>query len=319
MPLFGKQTKPFIDHARGDAQAAELRKSAAALDWAAVESALRSTGDRTRREFLVDAVALGSTDLKWVDRWVQERPDEPLARLLWGACGVHYAWHVRSGAEPKYVSSDQMKGFHEWLGHAEDQLQHAIVLDPNDSAPWIALLWSAVGLGLPLEEATSRWENVSRLNPQTELGALGYTTFVSARWNGSHDLMWDFIRKRLANEPDGSPQWVLVPDGHFEQWVADRMAGDADVHASRYFQQPDVQKDINDAYQKYLGSPARRPSPLEPQNREMFACAFYLMGARDLLHKELEQIGPGIQTLPWGYLGAPLAAYQGVRESVGLK
>ena len=97
------------------------------------------------------------------------------------------------------------------------------------------------------------------------------------------------------------------------------MAGDADVHASRYFQQPDVQKDINDAYQKYLGSPARRPSPLEPQNREMFACAFYLMGARDLLRKELEQIGPGIQTLPWGYLGAPLAAYQSVRESVGLK
>jgi len=39
----------------------------------------------------------------------------------------------------------------------------------------------------------------------------------------------------------------------------------------------------------------------------------------DLEHKELEQIGPGIQTLPWGYLGAPLAAYQGVRESVGLK
>src|SRR5207248_1511704 len=153
-----RELAQLFDDARGDAQAAELRKSAAALDWAAVESALRSTGDRTRREFLVDAVALGSTDLKWVDRWVQERPDEPLARLLWGACGVHYAWHVRSGAEPKYVSSDQMKGFHEWLGHAEDQLQHAIVLDPNDSAPWIALLWSAVGLGLPLEEATSRWE-----------------------------------------------------------------------------------------------------------------------------------------------------------------
>jgi hypothetical protein len=320
MPLFGKKSvQPFIDRARGDVQAASLRQSAAAEDWLAVEAALNSTTDPSRREFLVDALALDSTNLKWVDRWVLERPDQELARLLWGACAVQYAWHVRSGAAPEHVTPDRWKGFHEWLANAEEQLRHAAAMEPSDSAPWVGLLWVAVGLNPPFEEATARWETVCRLNPQTELGALAYTTFISPRWNGSSELMWDFLHKLLADEPEGSPRWGLVPNAHFEQFVADRMAGDSPVHPSRYFQQPQVQREITEAYLKYLGSPVCRPSPLESQNREAFAGAFYLMGARDHLRREMERIGPGIQSLPWGYLGGPLEVYKTVREAAGFR
>jgi hypothetical protein len=51
----------------------------------------------------------------------------------------------------------------------------------------------------------------------------------------------------------------------------------------------------------------------------MFAGCFYLMGARDLLRREMEQIGPGIQALPWGFLGSTFVAYKSVREAAGLK
>lgn len=319
-PLFGhKQVKPFIDPTRGDAEAATLRQAAASGTWAAIDSALQATPNGPRREFLVDAIAVDSTNLNWIDRWVKEQPESAAARLMWGACAVQYAWQVRTGAAPQDVSSDRMKGFHDWLTNANEQLQHAAAMAPEDSAPWIALLWCGVGLEIPIDEARERWENASRRNPATELGALAYVTHIGPRWNGRAELMWTFIGELVGSEPDGGPRWSMVPHGHFEQWVAERMQGGSAVHPSRYFEQSHVQRDIKDAYEKYLGSAAKRRSELEPQFRELFAVSFYLMGARDLLRKELEQIGPGIQTLPWGYLGTALVAYQSAREAAGIR
>jgi hypothetical protein len=319
MRFFSSKPKAFIDRARGDAQASELQRAVAAKQWQVVEAALSSTHDASRREFLIDSVTLDTQDLGWVDAWVQARPDQQAGRLAWGACAVQYAWHIRTGREPQNVSPEQFRGFHDWLLKAQEQLQHAATMDPTDSAPWVALLWAAVGLELPLEEATSRWQAVFSLNPATELGAQAYTTFTGPRWNGTAELMWSFVRGLLEREPEGSPRWTLVPSAHLEQWVAERMSGHARVHASRYFQQPQVQAEIKEAYGRYLGSSSRRPSPLEPQNREVFACTYYLMGERDELRRQLEQVGPGIQVLPWGFLGSPLVAYQGAREAAGLR
>jgi len=319
-PLFGKQVpKPFIDPARGDPEGQRLRQAAGARDWRSVEAALSATREALRREFLADAVAMNCEDLSWVDAWVREQPESQTARLMWGACAVQLAWKVRSGLAPRYVSSDQMKGFHDWLNHAQEQLDAAANMAPDDSAPWVALLWCGVGLGIPIDDARARFDNAISRNPQTELATLAYTTHIGPRWNGERDLMWTFIRDLTGREPEGSPRWSLVPTGHMEQWVSDRMRGDSAVHPSRYWQQAEVQRDIDDAYAKYLGSPAKRHSYLESQFRELFAGCFYLMGARDKLRKELEQIGPGIQGLPWGYLGSTLVAYQSAREAAGLK
>jgi hypothetical protein len=319
-PLFGKQaSKPFIDPARGDAEAQRLRQAAGVRDWRSVDAALSATREVLRREFLADAVAMNCEDLSWVDAWVREQPESQSARLMWGASAVQLAWKVRSGLAPQYVSSDQMKGFHDWLNHAQEQLNAAATMDPDDSAPWVALLWCGVGLEIPIDDARARWDNAMRRNPQTELSALAFTTHLGPRWNGESDLMWTFIRELVGHEPEGSPRWSLVPHGHMEQWVSERMRGGSAVHPSRYWEQAEVQRDIKDAHAKYLGSPAKRRSYLEPQFRELFAGCFYLMGARDLLRKELEQIGPGIQGLPWGYLGSALVAYQSAREAAGLK
>ena len=319
-PLFGsKQVKPFIDPSRGDAEAAALRQAAASGNWAAVDAALQATPNGSRREFLVDAIALDTSNLSWVDVWVKEQPSSAAARLMWGACAVQYAWKVRTGAAPQDVAPDKMAGFHDWLVNADEQLQHAATMAPEDGAPWIALLWAGVGLEIPIESATERWENVSRRNPATELGAMAYLTHIGPRWNGRADLMWTFIQDLLSRETDGSPRWFMVPHGHFEQWVAERMHGGSAVHPSRYFEQSHVQRDIIDAYDKYLGSASKRPSELEPQFRELFAASFYLMNARDRLRRELEQIGPGIQNLPWGFLGSTMVAYQSAREAAGLR
>ena len=319
MPFFKKQPKVFIDRSRGDAVAAKLRAAAAAGDWRTVDEGFKATTERLRREFLVDAIAADTKDLRWVDRWVRERPSEQLPRLLWGACAINFAWSVRSGLEPKHVSAQQFRGFHEWLGAAEEQLRGAASMDPDDSAPWIGLLWTAVGLGHPLTEAAARWDEVFKRSPRTEQGAIAYTTCISPRWNGTAELMWKFLHDLLAHEGDGSYRWALVPNGHLEQWVAERMDKSSAVHASRYFQQPDVQQEIKAAHARYLGAATREPTPNEGWYRELFAATFYLMGERDALRAEMEKIGPGVQQIPWTYIGGVGTAYESAREMAGLR
>ena len=319
MPLFGKSAKPFIDHARGDAEASRLRAVAASgsMDWKTIDAAIRATSDAVRREFLVDAVASHSRDLRWVDAWIEARPDDELGRLMWGACAHNYAFEIRTAAIPESVSGEQWKGFGEWLVHSEEQLRLATTMDPADSAPWVGLLWTAVGLGPPLREVTSRWEAVSRLNPQSEVGAGAYMTFISPRWHGNTELMWDWLHGLLAAEPDGGARWPLVPNGHFEQWVAESM--DKNPHAKRYWDEPEVQREINEAWARWTGAPAPRTWFLAPWYWEVFAGAFYLMRDREKLRKALEKTGPGIQPVPWAYLGPAVEIYQKVRESVGLR
>jgi hypothetical protein len=319
MPIFGGRAKTFIDQAQGDAEAGRLRDAAAARDWRKVEASLVATTHPLRREFLIDRIVDGTRDLGWVETWVNEKPADKTARLMWGRCAVQYAWSIRSGRAPQHVSQDQFKGFFEWLGHADEQLTNAANMDPNDAEPYVGMLWTAVGLQLDHEEATARWERAVARNPRTQVGLWAYTTHISPKWHGTSELMWGFLREFLSREPEGSPRWVMVPMGHFDEALAQGMRGDTSVRGTRHFDKPEVQRDIMDAYAKSLASPAKEPSPFEWSNRQFFAGAFYLIGARDLARKEMEQIGPGIQAQPWGFLGNAIAVYEKAREWAGLR
>src|SRR5256885_7197985 len=149
MPLVGKSAKPFIDHARGDAEASRLRAVAASgsMDWKTIDAAIRATSDPVRREFLVDAVASHSRDLRWVDAWIEARPDDELGRLMWGACAHNYAFEIRTAAIPESVSGEQWKGFGEWLRAFREQSGRGGPAGPAGRAPPGGVLWSTVRVG----------------------------------------------------------------------------------------------------------------------------------------------------------------------------
>jgi hypothetical protein len=92
------------------------------------------------------------------------------------------------------------------------------------------------------------------------------------------------------------------------------MAGDSPVHHSRYFEQTAVQEEIRAAHQNYFGG-GHQLSPFERGNREWFALSFYLMRDFASLGAELDQIGPGIRRIPFGYLGGAIASYKSVSEA----
>src|SRR5256886_11946180 len=157
MPLFGKSGKPFIDHARGDAEARRLWEVATSGsgDWKTIDAAIKATSDPVRREFLVDAVASHSRDLRWVDAWIEARPDDELARLMWGTCAHSYAFEIRTAAIPENVSQEQWKGFREWLVQFEEEAPGAGARGPGGSAPGGGGLLEASALGWRRREAGS--------------------------------------------------------------------------------------------------------------------------------------------------------------------
>jgi len=87
-PLFGRQTKTFIDPSRGDAEASRLRAAVESRDWREVDQAMGGANEPLRREFLVDAVSQQSGDPAWADPWINEQPNSATARLMWGACAA---------------------------------------------------------------------------------------------------------------------------------------------------------------------------------------------------------------------------------------
>jgi hypothetical protein len=314
MRFFKRAPAPFIDRSRGNAAVGELQARLDAGDWATIEGALDAvTGEQ--REFLVEALTEGGDRVPWMDAWVQARPDSGTGRLMWGAQATQWAWLARSSAPASDVEAERWKPFFERLEMAEEQLQHAAAMNPRDSAPWVGLTWSGLGRSITHAEATQRWMELAERNPATEMGAAARLSYLSAKWCGSHELMWEFINERVGQAGPGSPLWFLVPMGHIEHWLADRMSGDSPVHASRYFSQPHVQDQVRAAYSNYLDSPQKGSSPNEHRHRELFACCFYLMGDRAMLKREVEKIGLGISRSPWGYLGSPLVAYASILEA----
>ena len=310
---------PYIDPTHGDLEAAQLRGALESGSWQPVEAALSKTTDLTRREFL--ATVLGNVDGRppWVDQWAQQKPESPAARLVWGSQTTTWAWEARTGQAAEDVAAEAWKVFFERLKQADEQLHIAAEMAPEDSAPWICLMRTGVGLEVGEEEHRLRYEEAVRRNPESEEASRLLLTALSLKWGGSHDAMWEFVHQRIAAAPDGSPLHMLVAMGHIEAWLGERMLGDeAKIHHSRYFERPEIQEEIRGAWRRYLGAtPAT--SPWEGFNRQWFAVSFYLMRDFAAAKAEIEKIGLGIQRTPFGYLGGPLKAYASVREATGVR
>jgi hypothetical protein len=87
----------------------------------------------------------------------------------------------------------------------------------------------------------------------------------------------------------------------------------------RYFRQPAVQSEIQQAAERYLRSPVARLTPRTPWDRNLFAFCFVRMGDVQSARTAFRALGPLVTAHPWQYLGKPAAAFASARQSVGIK
>jgi hypothetical protein len=99
------------------------------------------------------------------EQWVAQVPDDGWGHLVLGALLVQWAWEARGGGYAERVGESAWDVFFERLRRAEESLWHAARSLPGEIDPWCHLIWSGIGLQVPLEELTTRYDEGQRRQP----------------------------------------------------------------------------------------------------------------------------------------------------------
>lgn len=297
----------------GDPTARRLRDSARSGDWRPLHAHLEGCRDGAQRELLVEA--LGEHELfrgreAVFEQWCAAHPESALPYLVRARWLISAAWAARGGGVAGTVDRQGWQSFYGLLERAEQDLARACDLDPTDPTPWALRLVSARGLQAGPDEARLRFEALVARDPHHRLGHAMRLTGLCRKWGGSHEAMFEFARQAAASAPAGSLLGGLIAQAHAERWMyAAGMAESAQDDpqwfgkASRYFQDPAVRQELIAAWDRSLGSPAFRDTPLAAQARNWFAFCFHQAGEKARARAALEPLGRRFLHVPWSWLG----------------
>ena len=208
MPLFRRREVP-ADPTLGDARAAAIMRSAEAGDLDGLIAALGQASSHEEREALTGVLPDIEDRAELFDAWVEREPDSADAWLARGAHGVGWAWQARGGSYAEHVDDQSFEVFFERLRRAEDSLQRAAEMAPDDPVPWTHLLTSGRGLQVPKEEQWMRYEESKRRHPFLPGANGSMLQFLCKKWFGSDIEALEFAGGVAREAPDGSPTMAV--------------------------------------------------------------------------------------------------------------
>ncbi len=305
--LLKKRTPtPTIDVAWGDPVAREIRTALAAGDFRAAEARLGTAPDAQTLEHWIHACSDWDGRPEWLDQWVSRSPASPLAYLVRGEHGTHWAWQARSSRRADQVDDAAFAEFFRRLEQADADLEAAQRLDPDSALP--AALAIRVRMGLQSEEEHTRatFDHAIARAPTLVGAHRAMQTALCAKWGGSHAAMFAFAREHCDRS---AALQVLVPMAHIEALIDSE-----DVDERReYMRRKPVREELAAAFARF-GEGRDRSATRSGANA--FALCFAL--ARDVSRCDRAfALTEGlVARMPWLYFGDPLAQYTKVRASV---
>lgn len=313
--LFGN-LKPQLITPDDDSEAKRLRIAQKNNDWRTVENFFSQLTDPDDREFYVAQLSEWKGRPDFFDIWVNANPECSDAWLLRGAHGVVWAWEARGGGTADTVSDTAWILFYERLMEAKYDLEHATRLNPTDPAPYSALIRCSIGLSLEKETVLTYLTSVLSLSTISWSAHAAALTYLCEKWGGSHREMFEFARSVSAAAPEGHGIHALIPMAHHERWFFAKYfdEGEGTEFADRYYEQPEVQREILNAYNRSLGSSAYRPNKLTPKQSSLFAIGLVQCGAYEQALLELERLNNRIPELPWAQFGDPIEFYTRIKS-----
>ncbi|MGI5502832.1 hypothetical protein [Lentzea sp. CA-135723] len=300
------QFPDFVDTAFRDEQ---LMNAGLTLRYGELGPALdllAATRDRPyRRELAVDFLgAVGSTVLPVLLNAEEERPDDVNLLLLLGSAQTTAGWQARGAAYAKHTSDAQFGGLINFTQRARRTLRRAAELDPDDVAPWAALMPVALGAPTHRGEAAEVYAEVVKRVPDLVNANLRRLQSTAAKWYGSHGEMFAFARAGVVGLPDGHPLLALIPIAHIERYLS-LLSADSflvrlwRVITSRYLKRQRAEVDA--ASDRLLAGPDGQPHSLWAH--QIFAMYYYETKTKDRLRSHLGRSGPRAASWPWGYFG----------------
>lgn len=176
---------------------------------------------------------------------------------------------------------------------------------------------------MPPQVAWQHFQQAVARQPDHYRAHMHMRSNLAARWNGSHQEMFDFARRRAAEAPPGSDLPMILFDAHLDVWSHTHTIDGDPASALSYLHRPEVRQELEQAYARTLAGPCRvRANTVEYRNEA--AMVFHLWRDLQRLRVELDRIGPaGFTEYPWVYLANSESSTKDVvtmaRLSVGLR
>ncbi len=266
----------------------------------AIPALVATRGDPEVRALRVEALAKAAVGLAGgIEALLSRDRVNPDLWLWLGRTRVEEAWEIKPDVRARAVQADRMRVFHQAMEAARGPLLAAAQLMPADPAPWVSLLWLALGLERPREEKDSIWSEASRRHRTLFAANAARLVTLSPGWGGTSQEMFDFARAAGRQASDGDPLAALLPLAYFEH-VANERSG-----RSRAWVSYEVQREITSAAGRWHETRGGRAHPRAVEAHNAFGAAFYLADMRRPARGHLTRTGGRFSVLPWSHLGDP--------------
>lgn len=214
-------SKPLVDPelALAVAEANEGR-------WEAGAELLASTrGHWARRDEVMRALA-GCVEVNqaFLRRWQEKDGSNPDLASLRSIALVHLAWRARGSRRANETSDEQAAGFHRYLLEADEAVDVAAGLLPEDPTPWMARVMIARGLGYDHDRFREAWGELVARDPHHRGGHVQALQYWCAKWRGSHELMMAFAEEAMRSHPSlaALPMMATTTRRGGRRWCARR-------------------------------------------------------------------------------------------------
>ncbi|WP_405829008.1 hypothetical protein [Streptomyces sp. NBC_01176] len=298
---------PDFDPDGGDTLLSSARQDIAVGRWQSLRDLLRATGPAWPvRGHRMRLLAAACVDNSSVESWLAAEPHGGDALVLRAATEVARAFHLaRAAGEGAPVERRRV-----------DQAVMACLQGaeayPDDPTPWICLISVArlYPAGVRRQELGRWWDELHARDPYSMEGHLQVLHYYSARWHGSHGLMYDFARDAAAVAPPGSALPVLLQVARVEEYraVLEEANGRRDTPAGfdRHWNHDEAVSDVRRSWQRWLTARSEGPpAPEEVRHFNYLAHAACYAGLPDLAGSLFRMVGPRASRSPWSCTGDP--------------
>jgi hypothetical protein len=308
-----------IDITFGRSELKVVRRAALGQNWAALSRALADGvvdgDDRSdRMAVAVKTVAgpYGPRVCKALDEWVRAEPDNPTALLLRGGVEVQRAWQIRGAALASQTKPQRLVEFQAVLGRAEVMCWRAAQLDPADPTPWHYLLQMARGQGVGLQETLARRDELIARSPHHFSGHYQAVQSLSPMWGCPYPVMYEQVRRWIADVPEGSPLHGLVFVAYVEGWRREMRRRDP------LLRDPEMLTDAHRATESMTMEQCKRPADFWTHN---YAAGWYsVIKDRERARAHFAVMRGYLTEWPWGDFSVfPILAYRKGRVAAWLK
>lgn len=293
-----------IDDDFGDPGPFAYASALRAGDWKAARAALAGMTPASR------GLALGSNHVQTdppvdtAERWVAEAPDDGVGHLVLGALHIRWAWEVRGSGYASTVRDDAWDVFFARLQRAESELLTAARLMPTSVEPWNELIWSGIGLQIPLEELAARYDEGQKRDPFNGPLSFSALQMLCEKWHGSHEKMFAFARMVASEAPDGSPAIGVLPMA-FLEYVLSRAREVPLDQACSEMSGPEVRRELLAAAERSIFHPSFVEDVNGLGTANAFMVAFYQGEHDHETQRVLDLLRGRYCSSPFDYFGDP--------------